>query len=111
MKKGRPHPGEAPSVFIFFIFQAIPIKISNPIEMTSEFFRYHWFWNRTKIATYRRPRGAYDIEALKGAFKVEGASRESPQNLDFFFNIDEHLTSCLRMDNLLSIIENENIKN
>ena len=53
--------------------------------MTSEFFRYHWFWNPTKIATYRRPRGAYDIEALKGASKVEGASHESPQNLDFVF--------------------------
>ena len=69
--------------------------------MTSEFFRYHWFWNRTKIATYRRPRGAYDIElerALNGASKVEGASRESPQNLKLLFNIDEHLTSCVRMD-------------
>ena len=35
--------------------------------MTSEFLRYQWFRNRTKIATYRRPRGAYDIEALNGA--------------------------------------------
>ena len=35
--------------------------------MTSEFFKYHWFWNRTKIATYRRSRGAYDIELDTGA--------------------------------------------
>ena len=66
--------------------------------MTSEFFRHHWFWNQTKIATYRRPRGAYDIEALNVASKLEGASRVSSQNLELLFNIDEHLTSCVRMD-------------
>ena len=98
MKKWKKvgHIGDrAPSFFIFFIFQAIPIKM-----MTSEFFRYHWFWNRIKIATYRRPSGAYDTEldtGAHGAAKVEGASRESPQNLELLFNIDEHLTSCVRM--------------
>ena len=55
--------------------------------MTSEFFKYYWFLNRTKIATYRRPRGAW---VLNGDSKVEGASRESPQNLEFLFNVDEH---------------------
>ena len=29
---------------------------------------------------------------------MEGASRELPQNLEFLFNIDEHLTSCVRID-------------
>ena len=29
---------------------------------------------------------------------MEGASRELPQNLEFLFNIDEHSTSCVRMD-------------
>ena len=69
--------------------------MGHPIENDSEFFRYHWFLNRTKIATYRRQRGAYGIEALNGASKVEGASRESPQNLELLFNIDEHSTSCV----------------
>ena len=60
--------------------------------MTSEFFKYHWFWNRTKIATYRRPRGAYDSELDTGAKRCfqGSASRESPQNLELLFNIDEH---------------------
>ena len=66
--------------------------------MTSEFCKYHWFWNRTKIVTYRRPRGAW---ALNGDSKVEGASgasRELQQNLELLFNVDELLTSCVRMD-------------
>ena len=63
--------------------------------MNSELFEYHWFWNLTEIATYRRPRGAW---ALDGDSKVEGALRESPQNLEFLSNIHEHFRRCVRMD-------------
>ena len=29
---------------------------------------------------------------------MEGASRESSQNLELLFNVNEHVTSCVRMD-------------
>ena len=42
--------------------------------------------------------GARGAWALNGDSKVEGASRESPLNLELLFNVDEHSTSCVRMD-------------
>ena len=68
--------------------------------MTSEFFRYGFEIGQKLRPTDGRavPTISSWTRALNGASKVEGASRESPQNLEFLFNIDENLTSCVRMD-------------
>ena len=65
--------------------------------MTSEFFKYHLFWNRIKIATYRLPRGAW---ALNGDSRFQGGGCLAQIVTEFRIIVvrNEHLTSCVRMD-------------
>ena len=85
VKKGRPHLGSCPLFFHFFYF----------LGGTNKNWSSDRKWRQNSLSTIGFEN---DIEALNGDSKVESASHELPQNLTFSFNIDKHLTSCVRMD-------------
>ena len=66
--------------------------------MTSEFFKYHCIG--FEIGPKLRPTDGRAVPELSMLIQRwrEGASRESSQNLEVLFNVNEHLTSCVRMD-------------
>ena len=97
-KRGSSIP-EWPTFFhFFFIFYAISIKIGHPVENDVRILQVPLVLKSDQNCDLQTAARCLRYRVGHGRSKVEGASRESPQNLEFLFNIDEHLTSCVRMD-------------
>ena len=98
MKKEGARSQMWPTFFHFFIFYVISIKIGHPIENDVRILLIPLVLKSDKNCDLQKAARCLRYRAGHGRSKVEGASRESLQKLELLFNIDEHLTSCVRMD-------------
>ena len=87
------------------------IKIGNPSENDLRILQVPLVLKSDQNCDLQTAARCLRYRGAQRCFQGGGSLVRIATEFRIFFNIDEHLTSCLRMDNLLSIIENENIQN